>query len=99
MPIIVCLDMEGVLTPEEREMVFGAILRASRSAQRRSAAADAAVAGGANPEEALAGADHRILELRSVLPGERAERRQGRAGRAAFTETWAPGAGRPIDLF
>jgi chorismate mutase len=38
---------EGVLTPEEREMVFGAILRVSRSAQRRSAAADAAVAGGA----------------------------------------------------
>ena len=38
---------EGVLTVEEREMVFGAILRVSRSAQRRNAAADAAVAGGA----------------------------------------------------
>ena len=38
---------EGVLTPEEREMVFGAILRVSRSAQRRNAATDAAVAGGA----------------------------------------------------
>jgi chorismate mutase len=44
---------EGVLTPEEREMVFGAILRASRSAQRRNAATDAAVAGGANPESAV----------------------------------------------
>jgi 3-deoxy-7-phosphoheptulonate synthase len=32
----------GVLTPEEREMVFGAILRVSRSAQRRSAAQAAA---------------------------------------------------------
>ena len=40
---------DGVLTPEEIEMVFGAILRVSRSAQRRSAAADAAVAGGADP--------------------------------------------------
>jgi chorismate mutase len=39
----------GVLTAEEREMVFGAILRVSRSAQRRSAAEDAAVAGGAAP--------------------------------------------------
>jgi chorismate mutase len=38
---------DGVLTPEEREMVFGAILRVSRAAQRRGAAADAAVAGGA----------------------------------------------------
>jgi len=37
----------GVLTPEEREMVFGAIMRVSRSAQRRNAAADAAVSGGA----------------------------------------------------
>jgi 3-deoxy-7-phosphoheptulonate synthase len=36
---------DGVLTPEEREMVFGAILRVSRSAQRRNAAADAAAAG------------------------------------------------------
>jgi 3-deoxy-7-phosphoheptulonate synthase len=45
---------EGVLTPEEREMVFGAILRVSRSAQRRNAATDAAVAGGADPEAALA---------------------------------------------
>ncbi len=43
---------EGVLTPEEVEMVFGAILRVSRSAQRRSAATDAAVAGGASPEAA-----------------------------------------------
>jgi hypothetical protein len=34
----------GVLTPEEREMVFAAILRVSRSAQRRSAAATAAAA-------------------------------------------------------
>jgi 3-deoxy-7-phosphoheptulonate synthase len=32
----------GVLTPEERELVFGAILRVSRSAQRRSAALAAA---------------------------------------------------------
>jgi len=47
----------GVLTSEEREMVFGAILRVSRSAQRRSAAADAAVAGGAAPEAAVATAD------------------------------------------
>jgi 3-deoxy-7-phosphoheptulonate synthase len=38
----------GVLTPEEREMVFGAILRVSRSAQRRSAAASAAAAGAAS---------------------------------------------------
>ena len=36
---------EGVLTPEEVEMVFGAILRVSRSAQRRNAATDAALAG------------------------------------------------------
>jgi 3-deoxy-7-phosphoheptulonate synthase len=36
---------DGVLTPEEREMVFGAILRVSRSAQRRNAAADAAASG------------------------------------------------------
>ena len=43
---------EGVLTPEEVQMVFGAILRVSRSAQRRSAATDAAVAGGASPEAA-----------------------------------------------
>ncbi|MGD8485445.1 MAG: bifunctional 3-deoxy-7-phosphoheptulonate synthase/chorismate mutase [Chloroflexota bacterium] len=41
---------EGVLTPEEREMVFGAIMRVSRAAQRRSAAADAA--GSAEPEPA-----------------------------------------------
>ncbi len=38
-------DGEGVLTPEEVEMVFGAILRVSRSAQRRNAASDAALAG------------------------------------------------------
>jgi 3-deoxy-7-phosphoheptulonate synthase len=40
----------GILTPEEREMVFGAILRASRAAQRRDAAtaeAATAVASGA----------------------------------------------------
>jgi 3-deoxy-7-phosphoheptulonate synthase len=43
----------GVLTPEEREMVFGAILRVSRSAQRRSAAASAAAAG-ASLDAALA---------------------------------------------
>jgi 3-deoxy-7-phosphoheptulonate synthase len=36
---------EGVLTPEEVQMVFGAILRVSRSAQRRSAATDAAATG------------------------------------------------------
>ena len=48
---------EGVLTPEERQMVFGAILRVSRSAQRRVAAADAAVAGGATSTEAVAAAD------------------------------------------
>ena len=35
----------AALTPEEREMVFGAILRVSRSAQRRNAAADAAASG------------------------------------------------------
>jgi chorismate mutase len=35
----------GVLTPEEREVVFAAILRVSRSAQRRSAAASEAAAG------------------------------------------------------
>ncbi len=40
---------EGVLTPEEVEMVFGAILRVSRSAQRRNAAVHA-VAGTAAPE-------------------------------------------------
>ncbi len=45
---------EGVLTPEEREMVFGAILRVSRSAQRRGAAADAAAAGAAASEEPVA---------------------------------------------
>ena len=48
---------EGVLTPEEREMVFGAILRVSRSAQRRNAAADAAVSGGATSGETLATAN------------------------------------------
>lgn len=42
----------GVLTAEEREMVFGAIIRVSRSAQRRNAAVDAAVAGGATREAA-----------------------------------------------
>jgi 3-deoxy-7-phosphoheptulonate synthase len=36
---------EGVLTSEEVQMVFGAILRVSRSAQRRSAATDAAATG------------------------------------------------------
>jgi len=45
---------EGVLTQEEREMVFGAIMRVSRAAQRRDAAADAAVAGGADPEATVA---------------------------------------------
>ncbi|HKZ92546.1 MAG TPA: bifunctional 3-deoxy-7-phosphoheptulonate synthase/chorismate mutase [Candidatus Limnocylindrales bacterium] len=44
----------GVLTAEEREMVFGAILRVSRSAQRRSAAAHAAASGGASADAALA---------------------------------------------
>ena len=40
--------LEGsVLTAEEREMVFGAILRVSRSAQRRSAAAREAEAAAA----------------------------------------------------
>ena len=48
---------EGVLTPEEREMVFGAILRVSRSAQRRSAASDAAVAGSVNAKTAEATAN------------------------------------------
>ncbi|MFV2062759.1 MAG: bifunctional 3-deoxy-7-phosphoheptulonate synthase/chorismate mutase [Chloroflexota bacterium] len=42
----------GVLTPEEREAVFSSILRASRSAQRRSAAADAAASGSASAEPA-----------------------------------------------
>jgi chorismate mutase len=45
---------DGVLTPEEREMVFGAILRVSRSAQRRNAAADAAAAGSTTPDEPVA---------------------------------------------
>jgi len=45
---------EGVLTPEEIESVFGAIMRVSRAAQRRSAATDAAMAGGALPESASA---------------------------------------------
>ena len=36
---------ESVLTAEEREMVFGAIMRVSRSAQRRTVAADAAATG------------------------------------------------------
>jgi 3-deoxy-7-phosphoheptulonate synthase len=43
---------EGVLTPEEREMVFATILRVSRSAQRRNAATTAAVSGGATLESA-----------------------------------------------
>jgi hypothetical protein len=43
-----------VLTPEEREMVFGAILRVSRAAQRRVAASGAAAAGGATSEAAAA---------------------------------------------
>jgi 3-deoxy-7-phosphoheptulonate synthase len=42
----------GVLTPEEREMVFGAILRVSRSAQRRSAAQ--AAAAGSTVDAAMA---------------------------------------------
>jgi 3-deoxy-7-phosphoheptulonate synthase len=42
----------GVLTSEEREMVFGAILRVSRSAQRRSAAAMAAAEGTATASSA-----------------------------------------------
>ncbi len=41
---------EGVLTVEEREMVFGAIMRVSRAAQRRNAAVDAALAAGASPD-------------------------------------------------
>jgi 3-deoxy-7-phosphoheptulonate synthase len=41
---------EGVLTIEEREMVFGAIMRVSRAAQRRNAAVDAAMAAGASPD-------------------------------------------------
>jgi 3-deoxy-7-phosphoheptulonate synthase len=44
---------DGVLTVEEREMVFGAILRVSRAAQRRNAALDAAAAGAA-PDAAIA---------------------------------------------
>jgi chorismate mutase len=43
----------GVLTPEEREMVYAAILRASRSAQRRGIAG--AVAASAMAESAVAG--------------------------------------------
>jgi hypothetical protein len=35
----------GTLTPDEREQVFAAIMRVSRSAQRRSAAAREAAAG------------------------------------------------------
>jgi chorismate mutase len=42
----------GVLTAEEREMVFGAILRVSRSAQRRSAAQ--AAAAGSSVDTAMA---------------------------------------------
>jgi hypothetical protein len=42
----------GVLTAEEREMVFGAILRVSRSAQRRSAAQ--AAAAGSSVDAAMA---------------------------------------------
>ncbi len=45
---------DGVLTPEEIETVFGAIMRVSRAAQRRSAATDAAMAGGALPESVSA---------------------------------------------
>jgi 3-deoxy-7-phosphoheptulonate synthase len=45
---------ESVLTQEEREMVFGAIMRVSRAAQRRDAAADAAMAGSSDPEAAMA---------------------------------------------
>jgi hypothetical protein len=48
---------DGVLTPEEREIVFGAILRVSRSAQRRGAAADAAASGGATLDGAAAAAN------------------------------------------
>lgn len=44
----------GVLTAEEREMVFGTILRVSRSAQRRSAAAHAAATGAAAAAAAAA---------------------------------------------
>ena len=47
-------EEDGVLTPEEREMVFGAILRVSRSAQRRNAAADAAASGSTTPDEPVA---------------------------------------------
>ncbi|MFN8621709.1 MAG: 3-deoxy-7-phosphoheptulonate synthase [Chloroflexota bacterium] len=42
----------GILTPEEREMVFSAMLRALRSAQRRQAAAAAAAEGTAAPSTA-----------------------------------------------
>jgi 3-deoxy-7-phosphoheptulonate synthase len=45
---------EGILTPEEREMVFGAILRVSRAAQRRNAAEDAAASGAPTSEGAVA---------------------------------------------
>jgi chorismate mutase len=47
----------GVLTSEEREMVFSAILRVSRSAQRRSAAEAAAAAGAVNPAGAASAAE------------------------------------------
>jgi 3-deoxy-7-phosphoheptulonate synthase len=47
----------GVLTSEEREMVFSAILRVSRSAQRRSAAEAAAAAGVVNPSGAASAAE------------------------------------------
>jgi 3-deoxy-7-phosphoheptulonate synthase len=54
---------DSVLTAEEREMVFGAILRVSRSAQRRSAAADAAASGAtpamADPTAASANGSNR----------------------------------------
>ena len=48
---------DSVLTPEEREMVFGSILRVSRSAQRRSAAANAAASGGGEDEAPVASAN------------------------------------------
>jgi hypothetical protein len=50
---------DSVLLPEEREQVYGAIIRAARSAQRRQAAAVAASAAGvtepAKDTEPLAG--------------------------------------------
>ena len=61
-------DEGGVLTREEREQVFAAVLRASRSAQRRQAADSGGTGGATRPRHAVV--IRRALAARAALRGE-----------------------------